>query len=393
MGSLPNCAAQLRTGLFNKGAGTQHKNRGLLPFSPKDLGASFLLRRKKVSCPRFLRGAACPITLLIAAFSLLPAPAFPCDTTIREEAFSRDRDTHRLAFMSGPRETSDQAAYSQMANWLENEAENFNAKLEWVNTDDPDTAWEKSYGIPSAPPSLPVAVLVGKDKTESSRAFVIDHWEPSPGQDDLAAMLDSPVRKAIRRDLGGRWAVLLYSPGVAPDAGPGLSVAESIAKKWSESHPPGVSIVTLDRDDPAERLLVNFAWIAPGGPDWLGIVFGRGKLMAPPLQGEEIGEGNLDGMITQVMEACTCMRPPDRMGVDIPMTWEPDLELTILDLESDLPPPEKSADILSAKEISPREQNYWMITLIALGAAAAVAILASVIVVLREKRSSDPGRP
>ena len=334
-----------------------------------------------------------PVCLLCTAFAWLAASAFPCDTTIREEAFSRDRDVHRLAFMSGPRETSDQAAFAEMEKWLTNEGASFNAKLEWVNAGDPQTPWEKSYGIPSAPPSLPVAVLIGADKTESARSFVIDHWEPGPNADDLAAMLDSPVRKAIRRDLGGHWAVLLFSPGTGPDSASGLSVAESLAKKWSESHPPGVSIVTLDREDPAERLLINFAGIAPDGPDWLGIVFGRGKLMAPPLQGEEIGEGNLDGMITQVMEACTCMRPPDRMGVDIPMTWEPDLELTILDLESDLPPPENPAGLLGSNEISPREQNYWTITLIALGAAALAAIIASIFVVIRQSRANDPGRP
>ena len=75
---------------------------------------------------------------------------------------------------------------------------------------DPEFVWQ-SIGIPSAPPLLPVTVLVGCDNGAAT-SFVIDHWEPAPTADQLAALLNSLVRQKLADQLASHIAVLIDAP-------------------------------------------------------------------------------------------------------------------------------------------------------------------------------------
>ena len=82
--------------------------------------------------------------------------------------------------------------------------------------------------------------------------------------------------------------------------------------------------------DAREKLLVSFTGAGAEGPDWLGVVFGRGKLLNPPLTGTEITAAGIRDLLDSVTAKCTCLNQASKMGVDIPMTWGKDLDEKIV---------------------------------------------------------------
>jgi hypothetical protein len=154
----------------------------------------------------------------------------------------------------------------------------------------------------------------------------------------------------VKRSIADVWAVLVYSPGantekwgrfpisggsidsaVAWEAGnreaSHFSVLKAVEKQWETEHAPGISIARLDRTDPRERTLRSFVGLEPSGPDWVGVVFGRGTLLAPPLQGDDITESNLNRLLTGLTIPCTCLQQSMTLGLGLPMTWEPELDV------------------------------------------------------------------
>jgi hypothetical protein len=177
---------------------------------------------------------------------------------------------------------------------------------------------------------MPVVALIGRQQAHD-RTFYITHWEPGPTDDELAALLSSPARQTIRDRVINHIAVLLYVPGTEPGAGDAESLLDTVAKRYVDRGLEGVSVLRIGRTDPNERLLLSFAGVPPTGPDWVGVVFGRGKFMTP-LQGANITDSTLTDVIEQVAAECTCVQTAGRMGVDIPMQWDEALDETVLAL-------------------------------------------------------------
>jgi prepilin-type N-terminal cleavage/methylation domain-containing protein len=327
---------------------------------------------------------------LCAAFSV--SRGWPCDDTVRGKAFEESRNVHRLCLIADGADSASQALFSRLETWRAQAGAATNVELVRLDTRDDKVNWE-DYGIPSAPPTLPVAVLAGFDNA-GRRSFVIDHWEPGPTDSDLDALIGSPVREAIRREVGKRWAVLLYAPGSGSGARSIEAVIEAVSKRWSQEHAPGIAVVRLDRSDPRERLLCSFAGLAQrdkdapaGAPDWVGVVFGRGKLMAPPLEGAEITEAALDALLSQLIEICSCLRPPSMMGVDIPMSWGPEDEKSVASLLS--PEAQKALEAALASDkpaAAPSSHAMLKATLSAIGFLTIVVFGGTIAMLRRDKR-------
>ena len=342
---------------------------------------------------------AASLVAVILFFGIGGRVSWPCDSTVRGKAFEDARDLHRLCVISDGRDSASLAMASRLETWLMKEGANLNVELVRLDARDPNVKWE-DYGIPSAPPDLPVVMLAGLDRA-SRRSFVVDHWEPDLTDKDLEALRTSPGREAIRRNAGKKWAVLLYAPGKGPEAGKAEAIIEAVARRWSQEHAPGVSVVRLDRFDPRERLLCSFAGLnrpTEHGqqaqatiPDWIGVVFGRGKLMAPPLEGAQITDAALEQLLSQLIEICSCLRPPSMMGVDIPMAWEPDDEKSVVSLLS--PEAEKAlavAGILAAPAAPPGGRTLLTSALSAIALLVAAVVGTTFALVRREKRRRPP---
>jgi len=268
-------------------------------------------------------------TLGVALVLALASAAVACEIKVRDAAFGSPRDMHRLCVMARGDDSSAQSIADELEGWLKKSGAGLNIELVFIAADDPKVRWSE-YGIPSAPHRLPVVVLYGRNNGVR-QSFFIEHWEPAPDDDDLAALVNSPVRQQLQEQLGGHLAVLLYAPGRNSDSGKSRDTLDQAVKHWGGDGAMGVSVVQLDRTDERERTLLSFIDLDPnGGDDWVGVVFGRGKLMAPPLQGAEITQPHVTELIKQLEEACSCSKPLTSMGVDIPLIWDERLDATVV---------------------------------------------------------------
>ena len=335
------------------------------------------------------------ILLLTLSCVTLALPAGACDSgTVRDAAFHSKRDIHHLYLIANSSDASADETHNRLEAWIEGDAKSLNVELVRIDADDPGVRWA-DYGIPSAPPSIPVVALMGEFPSPP-RAFVIDYWEPGPTDDDLAALLTSPARERLTSAILDYWVVVLHSPGTDGNAKQLDGVFDAVAKRWAEEQSPGVTVVEFDRTDPHERLLCSFAGIRPSGPDWAGVVFGRGRLLAPPLQGDEITEDNLNGLIQGLAIQCTCLQEAMTLGLDIPMQWDEELDAKV----TSLAPPGGYVEISIGErvakieaqleaEVPDEERNVIATAVIPLAGAACVAIAAIAVVLWRSRRKSS----
>jgi hypothetical protein len=264
--------------------------------------------------------------LLLLVICLCANSATACDVMVRDMAFRMPRDVHRLCVMADSGDPATAEIADQLADWLDREAPDLNIEVVRVAADDPEVRWS-DFGIPSAPPVLPVTVLVGTNR-ETGVNFVIQHWEPAPADNELAALAASPLRDQLQQELGRQLAVVIYAPCASCDDDRVSTMLSLLQREWQnvQGSELGVSVIEVDRTDPAERLLLSFTGLPPDGPDWVGVVFGRGKLMNPPLIGDEITPAALNGLLDDVLADCSCSKPLPSMGVDLPMVWAPELD-------------------------------------------------------------------
>lgn len=262
------------------------------------------------------------VTLAAVCGGCLGAQA--CDSgTVRDAAIHAKRDMHRLCVVRRQNDSESDAAVTRLKQWMDQNSPGFNATVDVLAAEDAGVIWS-DYGMPSAPPSLPVTVLVGRFAA-LRRTFVIDHWEPSPTEEDLAILRTSPARESLKKALTEYWAVILYSPA-AQQPGDYQPLFEKLRVRWAKEQSPGITIVSFDRADPKERILRSFTGVTSESPDWAGIVFGRGKLLAPPMSGDEISEEEMNQRLTALAVPCTCLQESTTIGLDIPIVWEPEYD-------------------------------------------------------------------
>ncbi len=331
------------------------------------------------------------LSLLALIVSVL-AVAFPGDAcnsgSVRDAGFSAKRDVHRLCVFTDGANPDGEAILARLRSWFESNGKYLNVTLEPVDANDAATHWEE-YGIPSRPPNVPVAALVGLMSSSPRRSFVIDHWSPTPNEAELAALLASPARDALKRAITDVWAVILYSPGAKAEEKK-EPLLNSMAQQWAADHPPGISIVSFDRTDPRERLICSFVGLEPSGPDWAGVVFGRGKLMTPPFEGESITESNLNELLTRLTVPCTCLQQSMTLGLDLPMTWEPQFDAKAADAVQSLGYSETVvAGTIPEASPAPHVLAAALLPLACMSVIVAAAVAA--LIVWRRRRMKDEG--
>lgn len=276
--------------------------------------------------PKFAIGVAFTSALITGPVH----DATACEyASVRDAAFTERRDVHRLCVITWSDDPRGKQVHDSYARWFAENGEGLNVELApLVAADDPEIDWPNQFGIPFAPTRqqpMPAVVLVGRRGSDDSN-FVIAGWHPPPAVDELVTLRTSPARQAIRDEALRRIAVVLYVPGTDEHSGQVQPIIDSVVRTWSAKEPAGIGVVRVDRSDERERLLLSFCAVPPSGPDWLAVVFGRGKFLSTPdgkaLEGERITEDQIDALIDAVMADCTCSRPARSLGVDVPMVWD-----------------------------------------------------------------------
>lgn len=262
------------------------------------------------------------ITGLLICAGILAGGVKACfDRSVRDAAYDEDRDVHLLAVMAEDGDPGGEEIFARLEKWLAGDGQKLNLDLELVNVDAPGMSWP-AYGIPSPPPTVPVVVLTGRRQaTLGGMSFLVDHWEPGPDKQELHRLKTSPVREEIRKAAGRSLAVLIFIPGSDNGQSPVAQVVEEVAKLWSAKTPLEVPVLRVERTEAAERLLLAFLGVKDTGPPWVGVVFGRGKLMAP-LVGDDITVKNLNTRLESLAADCTCLQSSSSLGVDLPMEWD-----------------------------------------------------------------------
>ena len=355
---------------------------------------------------RRLRVRADLIIPLLVIGAAVPPETRACeDLTVRDAAFLYPRDVHRLCVMANAKDPAGHKTYQRLDAWLLNDGKDLNVQLVRVRADRADVSW-KEYGIPSAPPSLPVVVLAGR-RTAERRFFFIHHWNPAPSAEDLERLETSPVRQALQRELGRRLAVLLYLPRTSggasvPDDGSAArsrpvgasGLLQTVVDTWSARVSQGLALVRVDRSDLREQVLLSFIGVGPTGPDWVAVVFGRGKFM-PPLVGDQITEAGLGEQLEILLGGCTCLRSPVTLGVDLPMRWDEALDQEVVPVGPGLGiralRPE--ASVVAASDAAGSGRRILATTL---GTSAGLLVLvgaAAVVMVWRKRRREARSTP
>lgn len=333
--------------------------------------------------------------LLVA---MLAPRLWACNSgSVRDAAFQERRDLHRLCVIANKDDVEGAAIFERLSAWFGEVGVELNVKLERLAADGPDVSWEQ-YGMPSAPPALPVTVLVGVSQT-MRRAFVIEHWDPAPEASDLAMLLTSPALEAAKKDLLDVWAVMLYSPGTGEGGRAHRAALDAIEKRWDAEHEPGLSVVAFDRTDPREGLLCAFANLRPSESDWMAVLFGRGKIMGPPLEGDEITEGNIESLLNQLVVPCTCLQESIGLGVNLPLRWEKSLDDKFAVMEQAVgggymeitfdDQVDAMVEEVMEEQVVAEEKSLFTATVAPVVVVAFTAILATGFVVWRGKRKRD----
>ena len=99
--------------------------------------------------------------LLAAIFSFVPQAQACFNLTVRDAAFQEQRNMHLLGVIAAADDPAGEEIFLRLEQWLGSSGQNLNIELHRVDADNTDTPWG-DYGIPSAPPELPVVVLSGK---------------------------------------------------------------------------------------------------------------------------------------------------------------------------------------------------------------------------------------
>ncbi len=150
------------------------------------------------------------VVLTFVSLSLALTTVIACEIRVRDSAFRTVRDVHKICIIADSSDESADRIEQRLNQWLDQTDGTFNLEIVRIDADDPETNWQ-SIGIPSAPPTLPVTVLVGRDNG-IGESFIIDHWETAPTNEDLLTIIDSPVRQRLASELARNVAVLVFAP-------------------------------------------------------------------------------------------------------------------------------------------------------------------------------------
>ncbi len=357
------------------------------------------------------------LPLLFATLGTPPMSIQACDDmTVRDAAFQEARDLHRLCVIASPESPELGRIHQRLGAWLTSAGKDLNLELTTIDVDSPEVKWE-SFGVPGRPPSSPVVMLSGFQRAHG-RGFFIDHWDPEPTEADLETLASSPTRKRLRELLPTKIAVLVYAPAAMSTTGAEVAaerqriddVLAGSVKRWSE-HALGLAVLRLDRSDPRERTLASFCGLAPDGPAWVGVVFGRGKFAEPPLAATEITRAAIDELIETILAKCTCLSQAAKLGVDLPMVWreaddkrvlptikagavaEGSTDATDASATPDLiaamfpkgAPAAPTASLVDVTEPAPRQRGGFFAAALWLLGAGALALFVGTIVIVRRR--------
>ncbi|MFW5871188.1 MAG: hypothetical protein ACOCVH_01745 [Verrucomicrobiota bacterium] len=170
-------------------------------------------------------------------------------------------------------------------------------------------------------------------------------WSSELDLEAAGKVLDSPMRKKIAADLGSGEKVVWLALK-SGDAGADKAAIEMVEKtleveiaayeeyrqqanayatnEWADAYTLpelGVSVYSIDRDDPEEEFFVSLllgidSALEPADKPIIYVIFGKGRCLQP-LVGEYINKENILSHFSYLGGACSCIIKSDNPGFDL----------------------------------------------------------------------------
>ncbi len=237
--------------------------------------------------------------------------------TVRDSAFFGARDNYWVGMVFDADDQESRARYDTMAAWFADAGATLNIEVEHILPEDA-LYLRMRYDMNTAPPELPVTLFAGRHPVEARpQRFVT--WSPAPEPALFERLLENETLTQIAHDTPKYWAVLLYAPG--PETSQRAEIEATVAR-WEQTHPPGITLHEIDLEAPENKLLHIVTGLSAAEADWAGIVYGRGRLLMPPLTGADITTENLNASLEKIILSSSSMPQPALAGFDLPMPWD-----------------------------------------------------------------------
>lgn len=255
-----------------------------------------------------------PTILLLAGSPKVHA----CDTgTVRDSAFSSARDNYWIGMAFDKSDSDSQKRYDELSTWLAEHGNALNIKIEQILPDDA-MYLRLRYGVTTPPTEFPITYFAGHHPA-APRPVTFFEWTPAPEITLFENLKANSVFASIRKNTTEHWATVLYARGTGQNKQKEVS---TVVEEWKRSHAPGVALIELDHQNPEHEFLCAVTGIKEEGEDWVGVVFGKGRLLTPVLVGDAISSRELDRMLNRLTIPCTCLQAETVFGFDLPMFWD-----------------------------------------------------------------------
>jgi hypothetical protein len=309
---------------------------------------------------RWERTLLTPFGVATALLTLLAASVHACNVPVFRFALERwQADPYEVVvFHKGPLADKDRAIIDDLEKRTRGAA-SANFQLQMVDLDAGPTAALQELFESQKDATLPWMVV----RFPSIARIQEPIWAGRLNADIVKPLLDSPARRELsRRILNGESAawIFLASGNKEKDEAARrvldatIAAMEKTLKLPERTNKPddrisnevqvplriAFSVVTVSRDDPAERWLVRQLLLSE--PDLLASaepmafpVFGRGRLLYVVL-GKGIRTDNIEEACRYVVAACTCEVKRQHPGVDLLMTadWDSLIEGRVVPQET-----------------------------------------------------------
>ena len=307
----------------------------------------------------------CIFFIFFVIFSF-PLDTFACRYTVREIGFSDigSFPYYLYVFTNAKTPEKDISTIKKLSYVLLNES---NVKIKMINVDKEQTSttidYLKKYNIRS----FPSAVFV---LPEGESIFYSSFNIPGRSLNEsvwlkLEGLVTSPIRKSIREKLLHAYCVVLViegknkvkdrdAMGDVKEAVRGITTTLDQMPKIVNS-PPDILVIPYKNTSDEKILLMRLGIKAEETDEpSVVVIYGRGRIMGPVLQGEDVTKEKISNLLTIVGADCECGLDNSWMlGRMIPMRWGPSVQSKLakylgFDVESPLVKSEMS-QILSVK--------------------------------------------
>lgn len=306
-------------------------------------------------------GTGVGVILLGACFALLWSPmSSGCDLTIRQAGFiNKDLSAYnpliyRLQYVFESETPAEKKYVKKMRDYIDEELPEVNIEFDTFALDTLPARDQKAIREDKKNPPMPFTMLFYGQEPAPWRT-----WKRKVTTDELKELSFSDTKTKLNKNLVDNYCVLLLAKGTDEKA---TACARAELAKFvkegkmpvapggfgAEADPngPKAKYVVMEMTREAIKKELPFAAVVSGrkkfeeSEPWLGVIFGKGKMMDEVLVGKDIVSNNIYGSLAILEQSCSCSVDIQTFTTDLIMKWTEEQDERIIKIVS----PEEEGD-------------------------------------------------